>query len=209
MSKKPKGPSPGSSVNVPLGIGPMTTSTSMPSSSWGEAMDAIEPVTTSRQTGNVKWDIAKGVRCDIAAFSGMNLSGKRNLVRIFAYGGLQGDGLNGADLASAAIVAPIGTRVIFSTSRDGSDYAGHAWRCVDLIEGHTYETSEGRTAVRIPDLDVMNDHDARRVDPDFIVGYPRVDSPEDNTQWTAGGQTRASLKGAVRHIRIEKLPSDD
>jgi hypothetical protein len=196
-------------VNVPIGIGPMTTSTSMPSTGWGEGNEALGPASTTTNTGNVQWDIAKGVRCDIAAFSGMNLSGKRTLVQIFAYGGLQGGGLNASNLASAAIVAPIGTRVIFSTSRDGSDYAGHAWRCVDLIEGSTYETSEGRTAVRIPDLDVLTAYDARRVDPDFLVGYSRVDSPEDSTQWSVGGHTRAPLKGAVRHIRIEKLPSDD
>ena len=202
--KKPQ-PTPGSSVNVPIGIGPMTSSPSMPSTSWGESKEAIAPTAPSEQTGNVQWDIAKGVRCDIAAFSGMNLSGKRTLVRIFAYGGLQGSGLNGSDLASAAIIAPLGTRVIFSTSSDGSDYDNHAWRCVDLVEGHTYKTNEGRTAVRIPDLDVMNDHDARRVDPDFVVGFPRVDTPSDSGSWTVGGHTRSSLRGRVRHIRIEKL----
>jgi hypothetical protein len=77
------------------------------------------------------------------------------------------------------------------------------------LKDQHYETNESRAAVRIPDLDALNDYDARRVDPDYVVGYPRFDNPDGSDSWSFGGQTRETLKGQVRHIRLVAPPKTD
>lgn len=150
----------------------------------------------------MKWEIAKNCRADVVGYSGVNYSGERFEARIFP-SGRQGDDLPGDKIRSMAIVAPVGTRVILRTSLQ-SDWEDHTWRAIRILEGQTFTTNDGRTAVRIPDLDTIHAPDAWRLNPDIEESYPRVKRLADGDGWTFGNIGREQLKRGVMMIMVDK-----
>lgn len=151
----------------------------------------------------MRWEVAPKLRFDLVAFAGLNLSGERHVVEFHTMGGRQGD-LRTEDLKSLAIIGPVGLRVVLKTSEDPENWMSHSWRCVRLLAGHTFNTKEGRPCVRIPDLDLLNDFDARRTDPEFEESFLAATSL-DAPGWTFGHQGRLPLKQQIRSIQVDLL----
>jgi hypothetical protein len=155
---------------------------------------------------DIRWDIAPKSRVDIYAFPGVNFSGTPQEIRIFAAGGLQGDKLDGERFQSVVIVAPLGTRITFISTGVETGWEDRAWRAICMLKGKTYKTKEAPFAVRIPDLDFLDEYNARRSDPDFQASYPQVaDLAAHGSDWSYGRS--GELKNNVRAIKIDKLPS--
>lgn len=152
----------------------------------------------------MRWDIAEKVRCDIIAWSGINFSGRRKVARIFPVGGLQGDEFESCDISSLMVVGPIGVRVVLMASSVEEDWESRPWRAICLVEGYTFTTKKGdKPAVRIPDLDWLDDFDARRSDPDFQVTYDQVAHLAEGRGWTYGRTGDTPLRGHVRSIKVD------
>lgn len=151
----------------------------------------------------MRWEVPPKLRFDIVAFAGLNLSGERHVVEFHTMGGRQGD-LETGDLKSLAIIGPIGLRVILKTSEDPENWIKHSWRCVKLMKGHTFDTKEGRTCVRVPDLDFLDAFDARRTDPDLQGGFEGA-TTLDAPGWTFGHQGKLPLKCQIRSIQVDLL----
>ncbi len=151
----------------------------------------------------MRWDLAPRLRADLVAFSGINLSGERRVVEVHPVGGRKGD-LAPADLRSCVIVAPLGTRVVFATSEDPDRWMEHPWRAVRVLRPTITVTKEGRAAVRLPDLDWLDAHDARRTDSELQSTFDEAASL-DATGWTFGRP--GDLKGRVRWIRVDTANS--
>lgn len=147
------------------------------------------------------WSIEKGVRCDLVFYAARNLSGKRTEVRIFPQGNRQGD-VAGRDVHSVVVRAPYGTRVVFLTAT-GAGWELQPWRCVRLIEGHALRSEGvGLPGVRLPDLELLDVHGAKRTDPDRETTFVRAAKIDDGTEWTFGRP--GEIKGKVVQIRVEK-----
>ncbi len=149
----------------------------------------------------VRWELAPRLRCDVVAFSGLNLSGERRVVEVHAVGGRQGD-LSPEDVRSFAFIAPLGYRLVLAAS-DGDDWEQHPWRAVHVKAGSAFMTKEGRPCVRIPDLERLDAPDARRTDPELECDYDFAGTLAEGSGWTYG--RNGPLKGRVRQIRIEAL----
>ncbi len=152
------------------------------------------------------WKIAPRMRCDIQAFSGLNFSGRRSLVEIHPVGGRQGAEIEPGDLGSVGIVADPGTRVLLRTSELDDGWEERPWRCILVDEKHCYRLKDGRTAVRVPDLDWLDEPDARRCDPDFQASFLPVDTLEEGMasgEWTFGRP--GTLRGRVRVIVVDRV----
>jgi len=149
----------------------------------------------------IRWELAPRQRVDVVAFAGINLSGERRVVEIHAVGGRQGD-LGTEDIRSLVLLAPIGTRIVLCTSEDPERWIESAWRCAKVTKDSAFRTKEGRTAVRIPDLDWYDEPDARRTDPDLQASFEEaVDLSHPG--WTFG-RLGNGLKGRIKQIRIDK-----
>ena len=147
------------------------------------------------------WQIEKGVRCDIVTYKARNLAGKRGQVRIFPQGNRQGD-VRGEDIGSMVIRAPHGVRVVLITE-PGPGWRDHPWRCIRVLEGASLPARKpGLPGVRIPDLDLLDEHGAKKTDPDLESTYPRAASIEDGQGWTFGRIGR--IKNRVQRIRVER-----
>lgn len=147
------------------------------------------------------WQIEKGTRCDLVFYAARNLTGKRTEVRIFPQGNRQGD-VHTRDLQSCVVRAPYGTRVVFLTAI-GTGWEAQPWRCVRLVEGHALRSEGvGLPGVRLPDLDLLDTHGAKRTDPDRETTFVRAANLEAGTDWTFG--CPGELKGKVIQIRVEK-----
>ncbi|MBK7757578.1 MAG: hypothetical protein IPI35_14480 [Deltaproteobacteria bacterium] len=153
----------------------------------------------------LRWDIAESITCDIITFSGINLSGKRTHIKVFP-SGVKGD-VEGHDVQSVVVIAPLNTRVIFKTSAAEEGWEDMPWRTVDMIPGKVRANKAGKPAVNIPDLDAYNEPDAQRVDPDLVSTFAHVERIEDGKGWTFGHRGALKLKGNIRAVRIEKLPA--
>ena len=153
----------------------------------------------------MKWDIAENCKAEVVGYSGINYSGDRYEARIFP-SGRQGDDIPAKGFRSMTVVAPAGTRVVIKTTT-GGDWEQHTWRCIRIIEGHTFSTGDGRIAVRIPDLDTLNPPDAFRSDPDVEESYPLVKRLRDGKDlgWTYGRVGAEELKRGVVAIKVDKL----
>jgi len=153
---------------------------------------------------NIRFDVAPLTRCDIVAYSGVNLTGKRSAVRIFPSGGLQG-AIRVGEFSSMVIRAPHGTRVILVT-QPGEHWEQGPWRWVDMREGCTVPSKKagGLPGVRLPDLDLLNEPDAKRTDTDFQASYTSVVGLDRGQGWTFGKLGRPKLKGSVRLIVVER-----
>ena len=150
------------------------------------------------------WIIAPKVRCDIRAWSGTNFSGYHKLARIFAAGGRQGEEVDGLALSSCWVVAPFGTRVVFSAApAEDEGWLTSPWRAVVIAKGSCFMTNTGLPAVRIPDLDWLDKPNAQRTDPDFQEGFPIAKTLDDGSGWTFG--RAGALRNRVHAIRIDKL----
>ncbi|MCB9743966.1 MAG: hypothetical protein H6741_28185 [Alphaproteobacteria bacterium] len=152
----------------------------------------------------MKWDLVGNVRCDIYAYTAPNLCGNRQHVAIFP-SGVKGE-FDGERIASCIISAPVGTQVTFYTATSEVGRATMPWRAFRILQGQTVKTKEGRPAVRVLDLDLMNAPTDHRLPEDFAVSYPHVDSADEGEGWTFGNRGNLEIKNRVRCIRIEKLP---
>ncbi|MFH1463955.1 MAG: hypothetical protein ABIO70_06195 [Pseudomonadota bacterium] len=152
----------------------------------------------------IVFELGKHVRCDIVAWGGVGFSGKRGVVRVFPAGNIQGS-LEPADMNAVVIRAFHGTRVILATRPEG-DFEEGPWRCVRVLPGHSLaaEKDVGLPGVRIPDLDRLDAHSARRTATDLEQSYPLVRRFEEGEGWTFGTVGFPELKGHVRRIIIEK-----
>jgi hypothetical protein len=152
----------------------------------------------------IQWEIGERVRCDLFAYAAVNLDGKRSIMRIFPSGSKQGR-IETEELRSAAFRTHYGTRVIFIT-HPGDDWEDHPWRCVRMCKDTSVPaTGEQRIpGIRIPDLDLLDEHTALKTDKDFQSSYDYVSKLADGTSWTFGRGGKGGLKGKVRLIRIER-----
>lgn len=149
----------------------------------------------------MRWVVAPKMRCDLFFFAGVNLSGELTKVQVFAAGGRQGD-VRGEDIKSMAIHGDHGVRVVLCASEDEETWQDSPWRAIRLKKGSTVPNREGTPAVRVPDIDWLDEPGARRNDPDIQVGYEEVASLGTGTEWTYG--RTGPLKGRVRMIRVDK-----
>ena len=155
----------------------------------------------------MRWDIEEGVLAEVRLFTGLNFSGERFHVNIMR-GRIQGGPheIDGERIKSMGVIAPFGTRVVLMAAASPTGWQALAWRAIDVIEGHTFESQSGRPAIQVPDIDVMDDPSAVRTDPDFQAGYPHAEDLNADG-WTYGRSTGLPLKGGLRAIRVERIPS--
>ena len=157
--------------------------------------------------GRVRWEIGEKVRAHIVGFSGVNFSGERWEVDIWPHGGRQGDEIDGRRVKSIGIIAPYGTRMILMAARSKAAWLDRPWRCIQVLEGSTFESRDRGPGVQIPDLDQMDAPGSLFADQDFVIEIPRVDRLEDGVGWTFGRP--GPLKCALGAIRVERIPQDD
>lgn len=150
----------------------------------------------------MQWDIAPKQRVDIVAFAGLNLAGERSVVEIHPVGGRQGD-VASDYLKSLVVIGPVGTRVVLMTSADPDNWKNHPWRCVEVKAGKLFTTKEGKTGVRVPDLDWLDAPDARRTDSELESSFEEASDLGGSKEWTYGRP--GSIKGRVKAIRVEKI----
>lgn len=154
----------------------------------------------------MRWDVPEAVRCDLLVFSGINFSGSQKMVRFYGKGGKNGPELEAKDIQSLAVIAPVGTRVVFMTTISEADWSERPWRAVEVLAGKHYKTKDGHIAVRIPDLDALDAHNAPRTDPDFSSSPNISAGLEDRKDWTYGRPGK--LKGNVHAIRIDLVDQE-
>lgn len=151
----------------------------------------------------IQFKIGGQMRCDLVAYSGINLSGKKAAVRIFPTGTIHGTFYT-QNLRSMVIRAPFGTRLILACQA-GESWESGTWRCIDMIKGFHVPSAKatGLPGVRIPDLDLLNDPSSKRLNTDLQSGFPIVDSIKDGTGWTFGHLAGEKLKGNITQIIIQ------
>ena len=101
----------------------------------------------------MRWEVGQGVRCDLVAYAGPNLSGKRQVMQLYPTGARRGR--IDEEVRSMVIRAFPGTRIVLCASnRDAWELA--AWRCIRILEGSSLasEQRNGLRGVRVPDLGV-------------------------------------------------------
>lgn len=151
----------------------------------------------------IEWQIEGRIRCDVVAYAGKNLNGKRTTMRIFPSGSQQG-GIDSSELVSMVVRAPYGTRILLITHPEG-DWQRHPWRCIRMLKGKVMGPGKSQLAgARIPDLDLLDRGDAKKTDPDLQSSYPYVDALADGVGWTFGRGGPGGLKRRVKLIRIER-----
>lgn len=149
----------------------------------------------------MRWVIAPKMRADLVFFAGLNLSGERTVVQIFAAGGRQGD-IDGTTIKSLAVGGNPGLRVTLCASEDEATWTMEPWRTIRITKGSFVRNAQGEPIVRVPDLDWLDKFDARRTDPDFQEAYPEAASPAEVKGWTGGRP--GLLHGHVQMIRVER-----
>jgi len=152
-----------------------------------------------------RWVIGDKVRGEVLFFTGLNFSGQRTIIRLLPGNRWQGDPIDGKRIKSFGIIAPYGMRVTLATARSDLDWEALTWRSVTVLEDHTFTSQQGKPAVQIPDLDVMDAFDARRTDDSRRVGYPQVESLAEGEGWTYGYRGGSDLKCNVGTIRVDNI----
>jgi hypothetical protein len=145
----------------------------------------------------VRWQVGPGVRCNLIAYGARNLTGKRQAVQLFPQGAQKGT-IDGSEMSSMVLRGVLGTRVILCASTSENwDLA--AWRCVRMLEKHSLrsEQKHGLPGIRVPDLELLDTHGAKRTDPDFQSSYPAADSLAEGTGWTFGKVGKLSNRVAM------------
>lgn len=151
----------------------------------------------------MKWVIADHMRAEIHAFTGLNLSGNRSVAQIHPVGGRQGKDIDGERIRSAAVAGLPGTRVIFSTTVQDEGWEERPWRAVIVGPGWGFAAKGGLRAVRIPNLDFLDDPSAKRCDPDFEMGFDIARTLDDGKGWTFGNP--GTLQKQIRCIRVDRI----
>lgn len=146
------------------------------------------------------WEIAENMRCDIVGFTKVGFAGTRHVVQIFP-SGRQGDLPD--ELSSIILVGPLSTRMVLVTSRVG-EFTDAPWRCIDLVKGSAFISKDGRPAVRVPDLNLLDRPDAHRTDPDFEQCYDAAPDLASGKSWTFGRP--GNLRERVVLIKIGRRP---
>lgn len=133
----------------------------------------------------IHWDLGPNARLDFVAYAAQNLNGKRTVVQVY-HGKAQGS-IQTEDLASCIVAAPLGTRVVFRTA-SGKGWEASPWRCVALLKGQSIppQSAGDLPRVRIPNLDLLNRGDAKKIDPDREQSYPMAESVAAGTGWSFG-----------------------
>ena len=152
----------------------------------------------------IQFHVEEFTRCDLVGYSGINMSGKKTAVRVFPGRSIRGV-FRSTELRSLVIRASFGTQVILAT-RQGSDWEIGSWRCVNVIDGFHVPSARasGFPGVRLPDLDLFNNPDAKRIDADLQSTFPKVQSLAEGEGWTYGNIDEDKLKGNVAQIIIRK-----
>lgn len=154
----------------------------------------------------MRWHIEGPLRAVIHAFTGINFSGQRVTIDIWPRGGRQaGDDIEGDRLKSIGMIAPLGTRVILCTSASEDGWEALPWRAFEIREGYTFESREGKLAVQLPDIDMLDVPSALRTDIDFQTRYPHVESASERPGWTYGRIGATELKCNIRQIRVDRV----
>jgi len=150
----------------------------------------------------VTWRVGPGVRADLVFYTGKNLNGKRQQVQLFPSGARRGS-VDGGAVHSMVIRAFAGTRVILAAS-DSDDWEKAAWRCIRVLEGTAMRSKMryGMPGVRLPDIDMLDEVDAKKTATDFQSSYTYVDSLADGEGWTFG--RAGGLKNRIAMISIER-----
>ena len=152
----------------------------------------------------VRWVIDERAKGEVLFFTGLNFSGQRSVVRFFPGGRRQGDEVDGSRVKSFGIIAPYGMRVVLATASGDEDWEQLTWRAVTVLQPTTFTSQAGKPAVQIPDLDVMDNFDARRTDSEVQGGYPHVSRLADGKGWTFGFRGTSDLKCNIRTIRVDQ-----
>lgn len=152
------------------------------------------------------WWIGPRVRCDLVAYSGVNLTGVRRVVQIFPTGSRKGT-FRTDELKSSVVLAPVGVRVVYCTSDDPNRWEEAPWRCVRMVEGHRFTNEQKQSGVRLPDLHWQTPPEAKRVDPDRQTGFRLVSTLAEAAavaplEWTFGRS--GTLHDRIRAIRVER-----
>ncbi len=155
----------------------------------------------------MRWQIEKGIRCDIVVYAAVNMGGKRSAIRIFPGGNRQGD-LTSRDVGSMVIRAPYGVRVLL-VSKPGSAWESAPWRCIRLLEGHSLRSDGvGLPGVRIPNVEALDKHGAPLTDRERERSYPLAATLAEGEGWSFGRP--GPLREHVNLIRVERdRPGED
>lgn len=150
----------------------------------------------------MRLEIGPGVRCDLITYAGRNLSGRRQVMQFFPTGARKGT-IDGTQVRSAVIRALPGTRVVFAAS-DKDTWELVTWRAVRMLDGHSLKSQQrhGLPGVRLPDLELLDRHGAKKTDPDFESTYPSAETLLEGTGWTFGRPGK--LANRVKMIRIHR-----
>jgi len=153
----------------------------------------------------IRWEVGEMVRCDIVAYGGRNLSGKKTRMRLFPTGSQQGQILT-QDMRSLFIRAPAGIRVTFIAS-PGEGWENRPWRSVVISKESSFQSAKSKRlrAVYVPDLDCLDEWSAKVTRAEGTSGYAHASSPENGLGWTFGLHQDDGLKGKVELIRVERM----
>jgi hypothetical protein len=151
------------------------------------------------------WDVGPKVRAHVVGFTGINFSGFRMEVDLFPTGTQKGE-IDGRRLKCIGMIAPIATRLTIFASSAEQGWETLPWRSFTILDGFTFQAHDGkRVGVQVPDLDVLDNPDALRTDPDFSCSYPEAPNLTDGKGWTFGCIGQTPLKCNVRRIRVERM----
>ena len=155
---------------------------------------------------DLRWVISDAVRAELSFFTGLAFSGNRDNVRIFVGGRKQGAKIDGSRVKSCGIIAPHGTRLVLCSSELDEGWEEHPWRAVLLQAGSTFKMKDGRDAVQLPDLDLMDEPNSKRSDPDFTSGFPQAATLKDGVGWTFGNSSfHHPLKCNLKVVRLDVI----
>lgn len=164
-----------------------------------KARGTNEPEEPKDPPNAVKFVVGPFVRADLIGYSGVDVTGGQFIAQLYPSGHRRG-WIEGDRLRSIVIGAPIGIRVILCASEDEGGWQESAWRCIRLVEGNTYFTTDGTPAVRVPNIEWLDAFDHKKST--AVQSYPHAAKLADGgNNWTFG--RGGTLQNRVRMIRIE------
>ena len=150
-------------------------------------------------------------RCDIVAYKAINMAGKKTVLRIFPTGSIQGK-LYTEDIKSMIIRAPYNMRLILCTVNQ-DNWEEFPYRCITMKEGIVIPPTKGEATslpgVRIPDLDFLENPDAKRMSETFHRSYPIVDNFAEGTDWSFGTVGSTKIKENIKMIIVERVEAGE
>ena len=151
----------------------------------------------------MEWIIGPKTRAHIVGFSGLNISGERWEIDIWPLGRkAQGEGFDGLRLKSIGIIAPVGVRMTLISARSKVGWETLPWRCVQVMDGFTFDTQQDRLGVQIPDLERMDLPGAMYRDHTKEFSIPQVETLAEGNTWTFGRPGRLACN--VKQIIVER-----